>query len=365
MFFNHSIELSKTRESEKRRSLEANRIASSQRLSESANDFIKEQQDSMVNRKNSIDLGFKKSNSRLLFEARISKAHNFEIGLKENLASAISGIVLESLWIDSDKKESYSKSILETSKALVLDMFKDGRLTIKAFSENKAIAVREIFEDAKERAIDAEESEELTEANAVGGNKYKDPNTETGPDDSGDSSDEEVTKKRLTQRKVEKTSAAIKAIVNKTKELVMDTIAAEKEIAEKNSERNAELKEGTRLVRPRRESPSLWRAININISSVMNEASPEEVIAESLTIYTFLETLNVMNLITISPDKVSLICKTLTEMSPSAGTQCVSRSLNAEPTKSDAGKSEDKDDVKKKFMKKDGMDADSIFYKIK
>jgi hypothetical protein len=383
MFFNHSIEASKTRTSEKNRLLESNRVDVGNRIKERREEILREQDVQPTK----IELGYKKSNSRLLFEQRLQKAYEMEKALKENFAQIVGDVVLESMWIDSDKKDKYAASIVATSKNLVLEMFSTGQLTVQAISENKAQAVRVLFEKAKDKASDdddldedgkkklkkkkgewsdgedehkvddfeddsdddsddsdddsddsddsdddsEDDSDDSTDdkpapapkkkkkkkkktsdaSNTVSDlNKYKNPNANIEADDTGASVDY---KKREDQKNIERSALAFKAIVAKTKEHVMDTIAAEKEIAEKNQTRNKELQEGTRIVRPRRESPTLWRAININVAKVINESGDEpdteKVIAESLAIYTFLEAMNVMNLISVSPDKVAGLCK--------------------------------------------------------
>jgi hypothetical protein len=306
MFFSkgQSIELSKTKESEGRRKIEGNRVASVGNLLESQNAIINEQNRLMEDR-STINLGYRKSRSRLLHENKMDRLHAIDKAARQEIGRTIGEIVHESLWIDSDYKKKCHKAIVETTSNLVVSMFESGQLNYKMFADNVAPAVRTILEAAKEVAQTKIPEDESDENIAKYASDEKDNGTteDDDSDDMGKSSRESARK-----------SAAVEAITTKTKEYVLNALAAEREIAEQNVARAKEIhNEGTRLVRPRRESPTLWRSINVNIGKILGEgAEVEKITAESLAVYTFLEAMSIMNLINPSQENINALCRKLT-----------------------------------------------------
>jgi hypothetical protein len=321
MFFNKSIELSKTKEAENRNKFEFSRMKSAQSIIDNQNKIVQEQ-NSLIDQGKLTNLGFRKSKSRVFFESKMDKLHNIDKLAKSTIGIMIGEIVHESLWIDDLQKEICKETIIGTTKNLVVAMFESGQLSYKLFNENPAIAVRNLFEAAKEKAQKDADDELKDDKLATKTAKNDDTDIDDDSDDadyasdnfSQDSSqDKDADDMANSARQVTRKSSAAQAIIDATKKHVLDTLAAEREIATDNVARAKEIHtENGRLIRNKRETPTLWRSINVNVNTILGEsAETEKIVAESLAVYTFLEAMSVMNLINPSQENINNICKKL------------------------------------------------------
>jgi hypothetical protein len=213
---------------------------------------------------------------------REDQLHQKKALLEQTLVMALSEIYVESLVFDSDYMIDNGDSIRENASAFYQECFKQGVLTIGAFASSPSPTVRDIYRACEHVAVavvneGADQDEALNLFTAL-------------------------------------VESAATTVATTVKKKVTEVVKREREIEAENEELEASLTEAAKekfLVKSIKEA-SLFRSImygTVKLAKEGTDVDMRKVFAESVAMYTALESLNTMRLSTLRPRHAQDLCR--------------------------------------------------------